>query len=79
MPLIQTLIARVAPAYTARVQFSENRDFHAMQAAMREADLIDKRDAMRTMFVGHDCGVELSDAWFAAIGRGECAHDLGFP
>jgi len=71
MSLIHTLIARVAPAYTARVQFAPNRDFHDMNAAMREADLIDKRDAVRTMFITHSCGVELSDEWFKATSMGE--------
>jgi hypothetical protein len=78
MSLIHTLIARVAPAYTARVQFTPKRDFHDMQAAMREADLIDKRDNARTMFISHSCAQELSDVWFASLGTGECTHDLTF-
>ena len=70
--LIRTLINRVAPAYTARVAFSPKRDFHDMQAAMREADMIDARDAMRAMFIAHSCSVELSEPWFDAASRGEC-------
>ena len=68
MTLIFKLVNRVAPAYTARVQFSANRDLHDMDAAMREADLIDRRDAYRTMFIDHSCALELEMIfpWFGA-------------
>jgi hypothetical protein len=76
--LVRTLINRVVPAYTARVTFSARRDIHDLSAAMREADMIDKRDAMRTMFINHSCSIELADQWFAAATTGECTHDFTF-